>query len=231
MSRPKRELRRSAAPREGRPTIRARWPWIVAISATLALCLNAGAQQKELYRYTDADGKVVYSDKPPPPEAKNVQPKRVGGNVIETSEVPLAARMASDRYPVTLYTFDCGEPCQGAEALLNKRGIPFRSVNVKEPPGAARLTALTGTNVAPVLQVGEKMVSQGLNEQRWQAMLDEAGYPRSPPLRRMPPGKGTESPPVAKASTSAPPATTPAAPAPAAPAAPPADAPGGGYPK
>ena len=205
--------------------VRARWPWIVTGVAALALCATAGAQPKELYRYIDADGKVVYSDKLPPANAKSVQPKRIGENVIDTSEVPIAARQASERYPVTLYTFDCGEPCQSAVALLNKRGIPFSTVNVSEPSGAARLTALTGSNLAPVLQVGDKMVSKGMNESRWQAMLDDAGYPRTPPPRRMPPGKGTESPPDAKAAATAVPAT--AAPSPDTTAA----APTGGYPK
>jgi Domain of unknown function (DUF4124)/Glutaredoxin len=206
---------------------RARSPWIVVAFASLALCASAGAQQKELYRYTDADGKVVYSDRPPPASAKNVQPKRVGANVIDTSELPYAAQMASERYPVTLYTFDCGEPCRGAEALLNKRGVPFRTVNVSDPAGATRLMALTGANLAPVLQVGEKLVSKGLNEDRWQTMLDEAGYPRTPPLRTLPPGTGNEPAPVAKASSTVPPASPAPAPisavAPAAPAA-------GGYP-
>src|SRR5437762_2988100 len=117
-----------------------RWAAIgVTAALALAICAGAAAQEKQLYRYTDANGKVVYSDTPPPPNAKNVQPKRIGVNVIETKEVPLAARMASERYPVTLYTFNCGEPCQSAEALLNKRGVPFTSVNVGQPEGAAKL--------------------------------------------------------------------------------------------
>ncbi|MET0205366.1 MAG: glutaredoxin family protein [Casimicrobiaceae bacterium] len=212
--------------------VRARWPWILVTGvAALALCATAGAQQKELYRYIDADGKVVYSDKLPPANAKNVQPKRIGENVIDTSEVPIAARMASERYPVTLYTFDCGEPCQSAVALLNKRGIPFSTVNVSDPRGAARLTALTGSNLAPVLQVGEKMVSKGMSEPRWQAMLDDAGYPRTPPLRRMAPGSGTESPPVTKAAANTPPATPGPTPAPSPLPDATAAAPAGGYPK
>ena len=91
---------------------------------------------KQLYRYVDADGSVVYSDKPPPPDAKNVQPKRIGDNVIETSEVPIAARRRSERFPVTLYTFECGELCQNAEALLNKRGVPFSDGQRLRPAAA-----------------------------------------------------------------------------------------------
>jgi glutaredoxin len=193
----------------------------------IVLCAQAGAQEKQLYRYTDADGKVVYSDMPPPASAKNVQPKKIGANVIETNAMPLAAQQASERFPVTLYTFDCGDPCQSAAALLNRRGVPFTTVNVSDPAGAAKLMALTGANVAPVLQVGDKLVSKGLAEARWQAMLDDAGYPRTPPLRKFAPGTGSESPPVA--ANTRPPAPPAPGPAPAAaPAAAPAD---GGYPK
>jgi glutaredoxin len=214
--------------------------WIVVVYCFgLALCATASAQERQLYRYIDADGKVVYSDQLPPPNAKGVQSKRVTANVIDTSEGTLASQRASERFPVTLYTFDCGEPCRGAEALLNKRGVPFTTVNISDPDGRAKVNSLVGSNVAPVLQVGEKMVSKGLDEPRWQAMLDDAGYPRSPTPRRMPPGKGTEAPPVAKAASepaSALPAdaaarVTPSSAPAAAPSAPPPATRDGGYPK
>jgi len=226
-----------------------RWPWIVVTGGVaVALCFTASAQQKELYRYIDANGKVVYTDKAPPPDAKNIQPKRVTANVIDTSEASLTSQRATERFPVTLYTFDCGQPCQSAEALLNKRGVPFKSVNISDPTGNAKVTSLVGSSIAPVLQVGDKMVAKGLDEARWQSMLDDAGYPRAAALRRMAPGTGSEAPPAAKAATSAPAAPSPAAappepaatqaasaaPAPApgpAPAPAPAPASGGGYPK
>ena len=81
---------------------------------------------------------------------------------------------------MTLYTFACGDVCQSAEALLNRRGVPFTSVNVEEPANAARLQQLTGEMTAPVLQVGDKLVAKGYNEARWTTMLDEAGYPKAP---------------------------------------------------
>ena len=99
--------------------------------------------------------------------------------------------------------------------------------------GGAKLMKLTGTNLAPVLQVGEAMVSQGMNEERWQAMLDQAGYPRTPPPRRMAPGKGTETPPDAKtaANTTVPPTSTSASTSGQKPAAAPVASDDGGYPK
>ena len=150
--------------------------------------LASGAAAQTLYRYTDANGRVVYSDQPPPPSAKDAQAKQLRDNVIETDPVPLQARQAAEHFPVTLYTFDC-DICREAQALLVKRGIPFQTVIVSEEAGAAKLKALTGKQSAPVLTIGDKEIMQGYNEQRWQAMLDEAGYPRSmPTLPRAPAG-------------------------------------------
>lgn len=173
-------------------------PFAVAVA-----CAAPGAGAQPLYKYVDPDGKVVYTDKPPPSDARNVQPKRLNANVIETEDVPLAAQAASVKYPVTLYTFACGPVCQQAEALLNRRGVPYTTVDVSDPAGRQKLQALTGEANAPVLQVGEKMVAKGLSEPRWQALLDEAGYPKTPPLKRLPLGKGATPPPAPPPATTA----------------------------
>jgi glutaredoxin len=185
-----------------------------------ALVLAAGAfAQAQVYRYTDTDGRIVYSDRPPPPNAKNVQTKRLGANFVETSEPSLAAQQAAERYPVTLFTFDCGEVCQSAEALLNKRGVPFTSVNVQtDEAGRNRMKELSGEEKAPVLAVGDKLIVKGYNESRWEATLDEAGYPKTQAPRRTAP--------AVRAADAPPPATTVEAPRAVAP--PPR---GGDYPK
>ena len=153
-----------------------------------ALTLVGGAiAQTQVYRYTDTDGRVVYSDRPPSSDVKNLQTKKMGANFISTSEPSYAAALAAERFPVTLYTFACGEVCQNAESLLNKRGVPFTVVNVSEPEGQARLQAINNEGVAPVLTVGDKLTAKGFNEARWQAMLDEAGYPKTQAPRRAAP--------------------------------------------
>ena len=151
------------------------------VAALTALSMVAAgvtkAQDKQVYRYSDAEGRVIYSDRLPPGDAKDVQTKRMGASYIENSELPLAARLAVERFPVTLFTFGCGDPCAAAEALLNRRGVPFTTVNVEEQKGAEQLKTLTGELNAPVLQVGDSLVAKGFLESRWQAMLDQAGYP------------------------------------------------------
>jgi glutaredoxin len=149
----------------------------------ILVCGEPVAQDRQVYRYTDADGRVVYSDRAPTSGVKDLSTRRVSGNTIETSGLSLAVQQATDRFPVTLYTFACGEPCDNAQALLNRRGVPFATVNVEEGDNVQKLQALTGEQSAPVLQVGDKLVQKGFNEAKWNALLDQAGYPKSPARR------------------------------------------------
>ena len=115
----------------------------------------AAAQTQQVYRYVDPEGRVVYSDKPPPPNARDAQAKRIGKNTIETSNLSFSSVLAQERYPVTLYTFGCGTVCDTASALLNKRGVPHTVVDVGQSDGADKLKRLTGGLDAPALQVGD----------------------------------------------------------------------------
>ena len=147
------------------------------------LCGEPVAQDRQVYRYKDNDGRVVYSDRAPVSGGTDLTTRRVRGNTIDTSEIPIAVQQATDRFPVTLYTFNCGPTCENASALLNRRGVPFSTVNVEEADGSQKLQALTGEASAPVLQVGDKLIQKGFNEARWNAMLDQAGYPKTPARR------------------------------------------------
>jgi glutaredoxin len=187
------------------------------------IAAGAAAQTPPIYRYVDPSGRTVYSDHMPPPNSKNVQAKRLTQNYIETDKMSLEAKQARDRYPVTLYTFDCGELCTKAEGLLNRRGVPYRVVDVKTQPGFDQLKKVAGDAQVPVLQAGDKLVAKGFSEAGWQALLDDAGYPKAPAPRRAPPPPATAE--ASKASGATP------APAPAAPPAPVSEPRGGGYPK
>ena len=186
---------------------------IFGVAAAVAAA-SALAQTQQVFRYIDKDGNVVYSDRSPPHDSKDVQAKRLSPNFIENNTTPIALTQASEKFPVTLYTFACGAVCESAETLLNRRGVPFTAVNVEDAKGAEQLKKLTGEQQAPVLLVGDKLIAKGFNEARWTAMLDDAGYPKSAPRRV-----------AAKAGEAAP------ASAPAGPAAVPVPVPGGGYPK
>ena len=131
------------------------------------------------------------------------------GNLIEDSVVPIAAQQAQERFPVTLYSFSCGEVCTQAEGLLNRRGVPFTTVNVETPEGAEQLNKMTGELRAPVLQVGDRTFVKGYSETQWNTALDDAGYPKAQPPRRTapsraPPADSTTTAAATSASTSEP---------------------------
>jgi hypothetical protein len=181
----------------------------IAALALLALCAGATAQTQQVYRYVDQDGRIVYSDKPPPSTAREAQAKRIGKNTIETSNLSYTSALAQERYPVTLYTFGCGTVCDTASALLNKRGVPHTVVDVGNGDGADKLKRLTGGLDAPALQVGDQYTT-GFNENRWQSMLTDAGYPQTPAPRNAPVGRAPAPAPAPPTAAVEPPATPPA---------------------
>ncbi|MDR0247712.1 MAG: glutaredoxin family protein [Burkholderiales bacterium] len=154
---------------------------VVLTVMMLALAFNVLAQGT-LYRYVDADGRVVYTDKPPPPSARESQIKRASGNFVETDKISAGTRQAMERFPVTLYAFSCGVLCEDAEALLQKRGVPYTFVNTQSDDGIEKLKKLTGGLQVPVLQVG-KDVSNGFNEAAWEQLLDRGGYAKDAGVR------------------------------------------------
>src|SRR5262249_2306864 len=155
-------------------------------------------------------------------DAKNVEAKRLTQNYIETDRQTLEAKQARDRYPVTLYSYDCGDVCDKAQALLNRRGVPYRVADGRDAKGFDQLKKVSGDAQIPVLQAGDKLIARGFSEARWQALLDDAGYPKAPAPRRPQQSLAVDK---GAGQVQAP------APAPASPPPAPASSQGGGYPK
>ena len=98
----------------------------------LALMFAATGVSAQMYRWVDQSGKVHYTDTPPPPAAaKSVEQKKLGGSVVETSQLPFQLQEALRSYPAVLYTSpSCKDGCVQARELLAKRGVPFKEVSV-----------------------------------------------------------------------------------------------------
>lgn len=155
----------------------------IVIAAAILLLPQLGMAQQQLFRYVDKDGRTVYTDTTPPPDAKSVQKKRLGGNFIETSETPYALQVAQQRNPVTLFSGNCGALCDQSRALLNKRGVPYQDIDPSQPEEMKKLQAVSGDAQVPVLTIGSAQMLKGFEEGKWQAALDQAGYPKTPPVR------------------------------------------------
>ena len=148
---------------------------LFALAIALASAPLAAAQ---LYRWVDEKGSVEWRDTPPPPNAKQVEQRNVGSNTIQTSTMPYSMQQAVKNFPVTLWTYDCGEPCSQARNHLAKRGVPYTERNARTE--AEALKKLTGSYGAPVLYVGTTKLS-GYLDTAWDAALDTAGYPKTAP--------------------------------------------------
>lgn len=145
----------------------------------LLLAAAVGAQQ--MYRWVDSNGRVHYTQTPPPTDAKNVQKKRLSSGGGETVQIPYATRVASANFPVTLYVSDeCGDACKEARALLQKRGIPHRVVEVTDAKSLENLKQVSGGNAVPVMTVG-RVVQKGFDAAQYNGALNSAGYPSSGP--------------------------------------------------
>ena len=131
-----------------------------AILLAAALLATGGmVHAGQLYKWVDADGKVHYTDQPPPPDARKAERKKLGDKP-GTQGLPYALQEATRRFPVTLYTAsDCGDACKQASAYLSKRGVPHKSLDARDPAAADALSALTGGKLeVPVMTVGNTTV-------------------------------------------------------------------------
>lgn len=180
-----------------------------ATAATLLGVLVAPlASAQGVYRIVGPDGKITYSDQPPP-AASSARP--VGGATAAGSAaptLPAEVRQAAARYPVTLYTgADCA-PCDSGRNFLNARGIPFAEKTVNSSDDFAAFKRLSSATGLPLLAIGGQQL-KGYSATEWGQYLDAAGYPKKSVL---PPGYRREaaSPLVEAKSAAAPAARTPA---------------------
>jgi glutaredoxin len=157
---------------------------IFRVTLLLLPLLLPALAQAQLYRWVDDTGKVHYSDQVPAPGAKNVQKQSVATGQ-GSAALPYALQQAVKNYPVTLYTSDtCKDTCARARELLNKRGVPYSEVTVKDEVDIAQLKQLSGDTVVPVMTVGREL-HKGFEGGIYKSALDTAGYPASSLL---PPG-------------------------------------------
>lgn len=159
-----------------------RWSWLL-----LSLLVSAGAHA-QLYKWVGPDGKVTYSDTPPPASAKKVEEKSIGTGSVAASGLPFELAEAVRANPVTLYTTSNCEGCDSGRELLNARGIPFTEKTVHSEDDIARLKQAGGTRQLPFVTIGKNKLT-GVDPDEWNAALTAAGYPAAsklPPNYRNP---------------------------------------------
>lgn len=172
--------------------------WLALSLMLAAAPLPLAAAQ--LYRWVDEKGSVEWRDTPPPSTAKGkVEQRNLGSNTIQTSTLPYSVQQAVKNFPVTLWIYDCGEPCASARSHLARRGVPYTERDAQKD--GETLKKLAGTFGAPVLIIGSTTL-KGYLDTEWDTALDAAGYPRTAPPGMKPQAQATPSKPAPAAEPS-----------------------------
>lgn len=155
----------------------------VVAAALLIGCVSSAALA-QTYRWVDKDGRVHYTDTPPPP-ASSRSVERISaqsGTVSDSQPLAFGVQQAVKVNPVKLYTFSgCSAACSEAKALLENRGVPYTEVSVDSPDKREELKRVSGGSNVPVLLVG-RTVKQGFEASMYNAALDDGGYPKTSQL-------------------------------------------------
>ncbi len=182
----------------------------------------AAAHAQQVYRIVGPDGKVTFSDQPPPASsgAKVTAGSSDAVAATANASLPFELRRIVGQYPVTLYTGENCSPCGSARSMLSARGIPFSEKTVISNNDRQALERLSGDSSLPLLTIGSQQL-KGFSDSEWTQFLDAAGYPKTsalpPNYRREPatPLVAVAAPPVATdRGASRPTGATPAPPAP-----------------
>jgi glutaredoxin len=168
---------------------------------SLVIMLSTATAQAQLYKWVGPDGKITYSDAPPPSSAKQVETKSFSAGGPSTAGLPYELAQAVKNNPVTLYTGENCAPCNSGRSLLNARGIPFNEKTVSTSQDVEKLRQISGETQLPVLMIGRSK-QKGFEQGAWNAALTYAGYPETNQLpRNYSNGNAEPAAPVAKAST------------------------------
>ncbi len=154
-----------------------------ALGALLVLAagiFHSTSQAQAVYRIVGPDGKVTFSDQPPPAssKAKVTAAAADGSKGVASASLPFELRGVASKYPVTLYSGENCNPCASARSLLTTRGIPFTEKTVTTSEDAQALQRLSGDTSLPFLTIGSQQL-KGFSDAEWTQFLDAAGYPKS----------------------------------------------------
>ena len=175
-------------------------------SLLLILLCTAGANAQQMYKWVGPDGKITYSDTPPPSTVKQVEKKSASFGGVSVANLPFELAETVRNHPVTLYSAPQCAPCDAGRALLTSRGIPFAEKTVTTNEDIEKLRQAASDAQLPLLIVGRNK-QKGFESTGWTASLNTAGYPttsRLPASYRNPPPEAAAPPVQAVAANKAP---------------------------
>lgn len=144
--------------------------------STLFLISHAHAQ---MYKWVGANGKIVYSDTPPPANAKKLASKSMEtSSSLSSVKLPPELQAAVSKNPVIFYSTGNCDACNAGRTMLKQNGIPFIEKTVKTNEDIDRLKQISGDSQLPLIFVN-KSKFLGFDATEWRAALTAGGYPET----------------------------------------------------
>lgn len=149
------------------------------VLAALGLGLLCGlallpAAQAGVYKWTDDQGRIHYSDAPP---AKgSAEQVKIRINSYDGPALVSKARgTPTAPNEVLVYTTSWCGVCKMAKAYLDSKGVRYRELDVETDPSAKQEFARLGGRGVPVILVGENRMD-GFDQGKLENMLKTAGH-------------------------------------------------------
>jgi glutaredoxin len=188
----------------------------ILICAALPAMFMANQAQAQMYKWVGPDGKVTYSDQPPPANQKKVEQKNLSSGA-DVSNLPSDLALVVAKNPVSLYTTTNCPPCDSGRSFLKTNGVPFSEKTVGNAADAEKLKQVGGDSQLPLMVIAN-VKFHGFNNEDWKTAISSAGYPATSKLPkdyRYPAPEPAAPPPPApaakEANTPKPPVTPPPA--------------------
>jgi hypothetical protein len=160
-------------------------PGLLLLAACATTHLPASAQ---MYKWTDAQGTVHYTDTPPPAQKASQIKAPSAGASGQNCKAPCPTNWRAPSRPArSRCTPPRNRPAPAATRaalLLRARGVPYTEKTVNTDEDKEQLRKLAGKLELPLLVVGSRKVA-GFQDAAWQDALSSAAYPRS---AQLPPG-------------------------------------------
>ncbi len=144
----------------------------------IILGINFTSALAGVYKWTDEQGKVHYSDSPPAQKGvKEIKVQTYSGPAVVTPNKSATAgtTVATSQGKITIYSASWCGYCKRAKAYLNSRGISYSDLDVETSEEGKTAYRKLGAHGVPVIFVGEQRMD-GFNQASLEDMLKTAGY-------------------------------------------------------
>ena len=140
--------------------------------ALFLMCTLPGDAGAEVFRWTDAAGKVHFSDKKPDESERGHVETFDGRGAVSFIDAPPATASLPK---LRMFTTQWCPVCKKAKAWLKQRGTPFEEFDIETSAAAKAEYRRAGGRGVPLILLGKERMA-GFDARRLEIILAKAGY-------------------------------------------------------